>query len=303
MGSGHVPVMLREVLEALVPVVGGRYVDGTIGEGGHARALLDRIGPRGTVLGLDQDPDVIDRLRRTMGDTASNLILRRSNFSRLEEVLSDLGWEAIDGMILDLGIGTHQLEGSGRGFSFNLDEPLDMRMDPDAGPPASQLVNRMPEPRLADLIYEYGEEHGSRRVARAIARERQKRRIETSAHLADVVRRALSRPGRPPRIDPATRTFQALRVAVNRETEHLDRILAEAPRLIRPGGRAVFLSFHSLEDRRVKLALRRGRRADADHTGPALRALYKKPLRPSPEETDENPRARSAKLRAGERVG
>ena len=295
----HKPVMLAEALETLAPREGGRYVDGTVGGGGHALALLERIGPGGRVLCLDRDPEAISHLEAVSSLTASNLILRRANFSRLDEVLAEVDWEAVDGVILDLGISSYQLEGSGRGFSFLLDEPLDMRMDPDSGPPASDLVNRMFERELADLIFRLGEERGSRRVARAIVRARERRPFETTGQLAEVVRKALRRPGRPPRIDPATRTFQALRLAVNQELEHLERFLNLAPNLIRTGGRLVVISFHSLEDRLVKQALR----PEPDcGGGPALRAIFKKPLRPSDLEVADNPRSRSARLRAGERI-
>lgn len=299
----HKPVMLREVLEALDPRAGGRYVDCTIGGGGHARVLLDRVGPNGLVLGLDRDPDAIVYLKKVLKPAASNLILRQVNFSRLDEVLAELDWEAVDGMILDLGLSSHQLEGSGRGFSFQRAEPLDMRMDPGSGVPASVLVNRLPEKELADLIFRLGEEKASRRAARAIVRARESKRFETSLDLAEVVRRALRRPGRPSRLDPATRTFQALRLAVNQELEHLENFLLMAPELLRPRGRLVAVGFHSLEDRLVKRAMiPPGRRDPARPGEPALKALFKKPLRPSPEEVAANPRARSARLRAGERV-
>ncbi|MBU2552177.1 MAG: 16S rRNA (cytosine(1402)-N(4))-methyltransferase RsmH [Proteobacteria bacterium] len=297
----HRPVMLEEAVSALAPRPGGRYVDGTIGGGGHARAILDRIGASGALLGLDRDPVAIGRLEETLAPAASALILRRANFSNLDAVMAELGWQAVDGVLLDLGLSSFQLDASGRGFSFQRDEPLDMRMDPDTGQPASVLVNRMPEKELANLIFELGEERGSRRVARAIVRSRP---LATTAQLADVVRRALSRPGRPPRIDPATRTFQALRLAVNGELDHLQRALAQIPSLLGPRGRAVFISFHSLEDRLVKRAMvPAARREPETMEGPALKAIYKKPLTPTPEETAENPRSRSAKLRAGYRIG
>ncbi|MEW5723780.1 MAG: 16S rRNA (cytosine(1402)-N(4))-methyltransferase RsmH [Thermodesulfobacteriota bacterium] len=297
----HVPVMLKEALAALAPGLGGRFVDGTVGGGGHARALLERVGPEGAVLGLDRDPAALGRLEETLRPGAPNLFLRRADFSRVRQVLADLGWGAVDGMLLDLGLSSFQLEGSGRGFSFAREEPLDMRMDPESGRPASELINRLPEKDLADLIFRLGEEKGSRRVARAIVRARERRPIETSLELAGIVAGALRRPGRPPRLHPATRTFQALRIAVNRELESLETVLAEAPFVIRPGGRLVVISFHSLEDRLVKQALVRGGRP-AGGSGPYLRALFKKPLRPSLEEAAANPRSRSARLRAGERV-
>ncbi|MDY6851908.1 MAG: 16S rRNA (cytosine(1402)-N(4))-methyltransferase RsmH [Thermodesulfobacteriota bacterium] len=299
----HQPVMLVEAMSALNPREGGRYVDCTVGGGGHAKALLSRVGPRGRVLGVDRDPEAIQRLEEVLQPAASNLILRQANFSRLDEVLAELGWEAVDGMIADLGLSSYQLDLSGRGFSFQRDEPLDMRMDPASEPPASVLVNRLPEKKLADLIFQLGEDRASRRIARAIVQARRKHTFQTADQLADVVRRSLRRPGRPPRIDPATRTFQALRLAVNRELESLETFLALAPSLLKEGGRLVVISFHSLEDRLVKRALIPANRCKPDEqTAPALKALYKKPLRPGPDEVAANPRARSAKLRAGERI-
>ena len=298
MESIHVPVMLDEVMTALNPAAGGRYVDCTVGGGGHAERLLRLVGPDGRVLGLDQDPEPIARLEREMAPDYPNLILRQRNFSEIKEVLDELGWDEVDGMLIDLGIGSHQLEESGRGFSFNRDEPLDMRMDPDQGFPASDLVNRLPEKKLADLIFMYGEERASRRIARGIVWARSRKPITTALELAEVVSRSMRRPGPPPRIHPATRTFQALRVAVNRELDHLEKFLIVAPSLLKPGARLAAISFHSLEDRLVKKAFAPSREA----SGPRLRALYKKPLSPTPEEAASNPRSRSAKLRVGERV-
>ncbi|MFH1138926.1 MAG: 16S rRNA (cytosine(1402)-N(4))-methyltransferase RsmH [Pseudomonadota bacterium] len=294
----HVPVMLEEVMTALAPAKGGRFVDCTIGGGGHAERLLRLVGPEGAVLGLDQDPEPIGRLEEVLAPAFPNLILRRCNFSTVGEVLDELGWKEVDGMILDLGLGSHQLEESGRGFSFKRDEPLDMRFDPGQGVTAYDLVNRLPEKKLADLIFLYGEEKASRRIARGLVWARDKKPIETSWELANLVRRSLRRPGPPPRIDPATRTFQALRLAVNRELEHLEQFLAVAPARLRPGGRLAAISFHSLEDRLVKRALARS----SVEGGPTLRALFKKPLSPSLEEASANPRSRSAKLRVGERM-
>jgi len=303
MKYSHQPVMPAEAMSALNPREGGRYVDCTVGGGGHAEVLLDRVGPRGLVIGVDRDPEAIQHLKEVLQPAASNLILRQANFSRLDEVLAELDWEAVDGMIADLGLSSYQLDRSGRGFSFQRDEPLDMRMDPDSGPPASVLVNRLPEKKLADLIFRLGEDRASRRIARAIVQARRKHAFQTADQLADVVRRSLWRPGRPPRIDPATRTFQALRLAVNQELENLEAFLSLAPRLLKEGGRLVVISFHSLEDRLVKRALvPANRRSPEGKTGPALKALYKKPLRPSLKEVAANPRARSAKLRAGERI-
>lgn len=304
MESVHRPVMLEAALAALKVRVGGWYVDGTAGGGGHTRALLKGVGQGGLVLALDRDPEAVGRLEASFGPGVPNLILRQGNFSQLGDLLAELGWGQVDGVLLDLGLSTDQLERSGRGFSFLKDEPLDMRMEPGAGPSASELVNGLSEGELADLIFRLGEERASRRIARAIVWAREKEPLRTSAQLAAVIRKALARTGRRGRIDPATRTFMALRLAVNRELEHLERFLARAPELIRLGGRLVVISFHSLEDRLVKRALVPARRGAnrKDEPGPVLQALFKKPKRPAPEEVAANPRARSARLRAGECV-
>jgi len=292
--------MANEATEALKVREGGCYVDGTIGGGGHARLLLERVGPGGRVLGLDRDPDSISFLEKTLKPLAPALTLAQGNFSELGDILARLGWNPVDGILLDLGLSSYQLDESGRGFSFQRGEPLDMRMDPGSGRPASEVVNRLPEKELADLIYRYGEERGSRRVARYIVRARREKPIESSLELAELVRRALSRPGRPPRIDPSTRTFMALRLYVNDELGHLERFLKVAPSLLKPGGVLVVISFHSLEDRLVKQAFVSPKRKTAETDAKCfLVAVYKKPLQPSAEEIAGNPRARSAKLRAG----
>jgi 16S rRNA (cytosine1402-N4)-methyltransferase len=297
----HQPVMLSETLELLEPRPGGRYADLTSGGGGHLGALLEAVGPGAEVLGLDRDPEAIGHLSRTLAPKWPNLVLRRANFSRLDEVMADLGWEGIDGMVMDLGLSSQQMDRSGRGFSFNADEPLDMRMDPEEETTAADLVNLLTEKEIADLLYELGEERASRRLARAIVWARDKAPIRSSRQLADIVRRSLRKSGRRPAIDPATRTFMALRIAVNRELDHLKRLLILAPRLLNPGGRLAAISFHSLEDRLVKQNL--VRRETEDTEKPYVKALNKKPLRPTPEEARSNPRARSAKLRGGQRVG
>jgi len=300
MNYSHLPVMPLETMSALSVEEGGQYIDGTIGGGGHARLILERIGPKGRLLGLDRDPDAISYLEEVLKPAASNLTLYHGNFSRLDMIQTKLGWGAVDGIILDLGVSSYQLEEANRGFSFLRDEKLDMRMDPTSGEPASVLVNRLSEKALADLIFRYGEERNSRRIARNIVRAREKRPLITSFRLAEEVRKSFARPGGRTRIHPATRTFLALRLAVNNELEHLEKFLALAPQLIKAGGRLVVISFHSLEDRLVKRALVQPKRA---REGEAyLTRLYKKPIRPTPEEIARNPRARSAKLRAGERV-
>jgi 16S rRNA (cytosine1402-N4)-methyltransferase len=299
MAFQHEPVMPQEVIEGIAPEPGGRYVDGTLGGGGHARLLLEKSAPGGMVLGLDQDPDAVAHAWDWAGQR-SDFIIRQANFSEVDQILDEIGWKAVNGMILDLGLSSHQLEASGRGFSFGRDESLDMRMDPDGELTAADIVNRWREAELADLIYQYGEERASRRVARAIVYERKKARIRTSAQLADIVRRAKGGRGRREKIDPATRTFQALRLAVNRELDHLEDFLAKAPTILKPGGRLAVISFHSLEDRLVKRAFIRRPAKDEPKSG--LLAITKKPIRPTLEEVERNPRSRSAKLRVGERV-
>ena len=303
MEFSHLSVMLNEVLAALAPRRGGRYVDGTIGGGGHTRAIIEAVGSECQILGLDRDPETIAHLEQTLRPSFPHLILRQANFSQVESILNEIGWKTVDGMILDLGVSSFQLDQSGRGFTFQKDEPLDMRMDPESGQPASDLVNHLSEKELADLIFELGEDRASRRIARAIVWARQRQRFETSGQLADVVRRALYRPGRPPRIDPATRTFQALRLAVNGELDHLAAFLESVPDCLGIGGRVAVISFHSLEDRLVKRAwLQARRRLPESQTGRLIQAVYKKPLTPNEIEINENPRSRSAKLRAGERI-
>jgi len=300
MEYSHFPVMPMETMSALNVQEGGQYIDGTIGGGGHARMILELIGPRGRLLGLDQDPDAISYLQEVLKPTAPNLTLYHGNFSRLDDIQAELGWGTVDGILLDLGVSSYQLEKSDRGFSFLRDEKLDMRMDPTSGEPASALVNKLSEKELADLIFRYGEERNSRRIARNIVRARKNAPITSSLELAEVVRKSFPRPKGRRRINPATRTFLALRLAVNNELDHLQRFLSFAPELVKVQGRVVVISFHSLEDRLVKQAFKRLGRVREGETG--LVSLYKKPLRPTAEEITSNPRARSAKLRAGERV-
>jgi 16S rRNA (cytosine1402-N4)-methyltransferase len=280
------------VLHWLDPRPGQTLVDCTVGVGGHTRLLAERIGPAGRVIGLDQDESMLELARPRL--TGLPVTLVRASFDELPAVLDDVGVPAADGVLADLGVCSDQLDAAGRGFSFQSDGPLDMRLDPTRGAPASALVNRLSERDLADLIYEFGEERFSRRVARRIVEARQSAPIETTAQLADLVRRGVPRAKGRPGIDPATRTFQALRIAVNDELGALDRLLAKLPDCVRPGGRAVLISFHSLEDRRVKQAFRR----------PGVwEVLTKKPVTAGDEEAQSNPRSRSAKLRAAQRTG
>src|SRR6516164_3898954 len=289
----HVSVLPAEVLKYLAPAPGQTLVDATVGGGGHSRLLAERLGPAGRVIGLEQDPAMLDLARPRLEGLPVTLV--RSNFGRLPEVLDELGVGAVDGVLADLGVSSDQLDVPERGLSFQQPGPLDMRLDPTQGEPASALLRRLNERDLADLIYHFGEERFSRRIARRIVEARRTRPLETTEELAELVRRCVPRPkGKRPAIDPATRTFQALRIAVNDELGALDRLLEQLPRCLRPGGRAVLISFHSLEDRRVKTAFR-------DRS--LWEALTKKPVQATEEEMQANPRARSAKLRAARRSG
>lgn len=302
----HRPVMVEEVLDLLAVRPGGRYLDGTVGEGGHALALLRASAPDGRLLGLDLDPVALERARRRLAPFEGRVRLVRASYARMGEVARAEGFAPVDGVLLDLGLSSLQLEGEERGFSFHQDAPLDMRFDPDQPLTAADLVNRLPERELARLLREYGEEPRARAIARAVVRHRP---VRTARQLARIVEGAVGRRGR---LHPATRTFQALRIAVNRELEVLEEGLREAVDLLAPGGRLAVLSYHSLEDRIVKRFLRemaRGCTCPPDlprcrcGRGPVLRPLTRKPVRPRPEEVRENPRARSARLRAGVKEG
>jgi 16S rRNA (cytosine1402-N4)-methyltransferase len=284
----HVPVLLAEVLHWLDPQPGQVIVDCTVGAGGHARLIGERIVPGGRLIGLDQDPAMLDLARPRLAGLPVTLV--HAAFDQLADVLRNERVVA-DGVLADLGISSDQLDDPTRGLSFQYDAPLDMRMDPTRGETAADLLRRLPERDLADLIYQFGEERFSRRIARRIVEARETTPFETSGQLAELVRRCVPR-GKGHGIDPATRTFQALRIAVNDELGALDRLLAQLPDCVKPGGRAVVISFHSLEDRRVKQAFRT---ADVWHV------LTKKPVTAGADEERTNPRSRSAKLRAAQR--
>jgi len=291
----HVPVLTAEVLRHLRPERGGLFVDCTIGLGGHSRAILE-AGPT-RIIGLDRDLSALAAARVTLSPWADRVELVHADYRAIDEVLEQRAIPLLDGALADLGVSSLQLDAAGRGFSFRRDEPLDMRMDQTGGDTAADLVARSTERDLADAIYTYGEERFSRRIARAIVEARQQRPIETTLRLASIVRRAL--PGRGHmRIDPATRTFQALRIWVNQELEGLDRFLEAAARRLRAGARLVVITFHSLEDRIVKHTLR-GLERSSDA---GVKVLTKKPIVPAEDEVRMNPRARSAKLRAAERI-
>jgi len=287
----HVPVMLDQVVQWLDPKPGMTIVDGTLGGGGHTRALAERVGTNGLVIALDRDPGAIAAAERNLAGMPVKLA--QVNFCELPEVLGALEIPRVDGIVLDLGVSSDQLADVQRGFSFAAEGPLDLRFDPTRGEPASRLVNRLNARHLADLIYRYGEERYSRQIARAIVQRRRRQPIETAAELAELVRRCVPRRRGAERIDPATRTFQALRIAVNDELKSLGIALRRMPGCLAPQARMVVISFHSLEDRLVKEAFR-----DDDR----LVALTRKPIRPDRDEITRNPRSRSAKLRVAERV-
>lgn len=281
--------MLREVVEWLRPAPGKTLIDGTLGGGGHTLALAERVLPGGCVIATDLDAAALERVRPAVGELP--ISLNHSNFADLPDVLGELHVAAVDGILLDLGLSSDQLAAEDRGFSFQHSGELDLRFDTSRGEPAWELLRRIDERSLADLIYQFGEERFSRRIARAIVEYRRTVPLRTSAQLAALVRSCVRR-GRGHQIDPATRTFQALRIAVNEELAALEKALADLPGLLAPGGRLAIISFHSLEDRLVKQAFRADDR---------LLILTKRPLRPSEVEIAANPRARSAKLRVAER--
>ena len=304
----HIPVMLDEALEALNVRAGGRYVDGTAGGGGHAAAIAERLGPEGKLLALDRDVDAVARVKIRLAPWINQVQVEHANYSELETMTRRAGLAPVDGILLDLGMSSFQLEPQ-RGFSFSNDAALDMRMDQTQTTTAADLVQQLDETALADVIWRLGEEPASRRIARAIVAERAQAPILATGRLAAVVERAVG--GRRGKIHPATRVFQALRIAVNEELEHLTAGLEAALRLLAPGGRLVVISFHSLEDRIVKHTLQAhagrwenlaagGRRWAGSQ--PVVKLVTRRPLAPSPQECERNPRARSAKLRAAERT-
>jgi len=294
---GHVPVLLKEAIDFLAIRRGGTYIDATVGLGGHSYEIAKRLGAQGRLIAVDKDPAALEAARVRLqsppelsGDWPKVELIHGS----FADLANDQRPTANDGLIADLGVSSLQLDDAERGFSFQAEGPLDMRMNTQSGQTAEQVVNQVDEVTLANLIYEFGEERRSRRIARAIVRSRP---IQTTAQLAEIVS-AAARPMNQAerRIHPATRTFQALRIFVNRELDDLRKLLEAAPQMLKPGGRLVIISFHSLEDRIVKDALREG--SKRGH----YRLLTKKPVTASEEEIDRNPRSRSAKLRAAERI-
>jgi len=297
----HAPVMAREVVDLLVTDPAGTYVDGTLGGGGHAAALLDALAPEGRVFGIDQDPEALAEASERLADAGGRFRALRGNFAQMEGLLAAAGVGEVDGVLLDLGVSSHQLNEAARGFAFAAEGPLDMRMDPTAGPSAADLVNNLSEAELADLLYAFGEEPRSRKVVREIA---SRRPLATTAELAAAVRAAVPYKEE---VKVLSRVFQALRIAVNDELAVLERALVAALRALRPGGRVAVIAYHSLEDRRAKQFLRYGNFENEpvrDFYGALLtpwELVTRKPVQPSDEEVAANPRARSARLRVAEK--
>jgi len=290
MPSHHISVLPAEVLAGLDPRPGQTIIDATVGVGGHTRLLAERVQPNGLVIGLDQDATMLEQARSHLNGLPVCLV--HANFENCLDVLQNLQKSPVDAFLADLGFCTDQLADPARGFSFQQDGPLDMRLDPSQGEPASALVRRLREKDLADVIFQYGEERFSRRIAKTIVATRNETPLETTAQLADLVRRCVPR-SKGSHIDPVTRTFQALRIAVNDELGALERLLTALPDCVKPGGRAAIISFHSLEDRMVKRAFR-------DET--TWEVITRKPLVAGDEEIAANPRARSALLRTARRL-
>lgn len=305
MDFAHASVLIQESMGLLKPRPGERYLDGTLGGGGHAEEILLRSSPDGRVLGLDWDEDALRAAAERLSRFGDRLTLRRANFAEATEILADINWSHVNGVLLDLGVSSHQFDAAERGFSFQAAAPLDMRMDRRQPLTALEIVNSFPESQIAKIISDYGEEPRARRIAAAIARERKDRAIETTIDLADLIVRVKGKRNRAHH--PATQTFQALRIAVNRELEMLKSFLEYGYELLQPGGRMVIISFHSLEDRLVKTAFRkwseecicppRTLRCECGWSQKARR-LTRKPIIASAEEVRANPRARAAKLRA-----
>lgn len=305
----HTPVMLDAVLEWLAVRPGGVYVDGTVGGGGHASAILAALKGQGRLIGVDRDRAAIARAAERLAEWKEQVVLVRGNYADMRRILSEQGVTEVDGILLDLGLSSDQLADPSRGFSFSTSGPLDMRMDTSHPTTAADVLASLSEDELADVLYQYGEEPDARRIARAIVEERSRRLITRTEQLVEIIARAKRRRSRS--LHPATQTFQALRIAVNRELENLEKGLEAGLAALKSGGRMVVISFHSLEDRMVKrtFAAHAGKWESLPQGGrrrlgrePAVRLLTRKPVRPTPDEVAQNPRARSALLRAVERL-
>ncbi|MBN2550581.1 MAG: 16S rRNA (cytosine(1402)-N(4))-methyltransferase RsmH [Anaerolineales bacterium] len=315
-GLPHRPVLYQEIIHALQPSRGCFYIDGTLGAGGHAWGILQASSPDGLLLGLDVDTQALELARQRLAPFGARAVLVQASYTTLRVQMERLGWAAVDGIVLDLGLSSIQLDTAGRGFSFQADAPLDMRFDLTGPLRAADLVNELPEDELARLLFDYGEERRARQIAQAIIRSRP---IQTTGQLAEIVARVSSKerssrsdqPGGRRRIHPATRTFQALRIAVNQELKSVEVVLPEAVKALKPGGRLAVISFHSLEDRIVKQFFRRESQGclcpprqpvcTCEHTA-ALMEVNRRPIQPGPSEIEQNPRSRSAKLRVVEKL-
>ena len=298
--ASHTPVMVQEVLSFLSPFSGAVFLDTTLGGGGHSELILDAIQPSGVLVGCDRDRDAINICKDKLKDYGNAIRIHHSNFTNIKKILKNEKIDYVDGIIFDLGFSSIQMDNPKRGFSVRSEDFLDMRMDVTSSLKASEIVNKMSENEIADIIFEYGEEKKSRRIAREIVKYRSKKEIITCEELSNIVLRAIKRdPNTFFRIHPATKTFQALRIFVNNELESLKIALSEAVDVLRPGGRIVVISFHSLEDRIVKNYFR----SESKKETPLLKVLTKKVIRPAYKEVQINPRARSSRLRASERLG
>lgn len=307
---GHIPVLTKELLQYLQPRPGGTYVDGTVGAAGHSLAILEAVQGQARLIGLDRDRQALTVAARNLAKFGAAVTLVHSDFRHLPAVLQQHGVDRVDGIVLDLGVSSLQLDQVERGFSFHHDAPLDMRMDRDQPTTAADLVNQLEEKQLASILWEFGEERWSRRIAAAIVRERRKHPIKTTLQLAELVKNAIPAAARRTGGHPARRTFQALRIAVNDELNSLKEVLTPAVEMLKCGGRIIVISFHSLEDRIVKHTFRRLATECVCEPGAncrcgnrkLLKILTKRPVTPDPDEVARNPRARSAKLRAAERL-
>ena len=296
----HQPVMVDEVIAYLVTTPEGIYVDGTVGTGGHSLEICKRIAPKGRLICLDIDSASLQLARKRLALFGDRVKIIKESYAELDKVLKGIGVERVNGIFLDLGMSSYQLESSGRGFSFMKDEPLDMRMDQERTGTASRLVNTISMERLRGLLWDYAEERWAKLIARAVVEERRKAPISSSLRLARLVETTIPRRHHPRKRHPATKTFQAIRIAVNRELQNIAEFLEKAPLLLVNGGRLAVISYHSLEDRLVKQAFRRWEREEGTRP-PLMRALEKKGLKPSQAEMDRNPRSRSAIMRVAER--